>query len=116
MPTVVCRELRLYSSPSGGWDVHLDHAEDGGFELPPAYLHTNTRSCVGQYFAAFDPMFLGVPKTHVSWIPKFPTHESAHGPLRRALPLRITRTGIDCVLADVDANLARDSVHYLGFS
>ena len=64
-------------------------AEDGEFELPPAYLHTNTRSCLGQYFAAFDPMFLGVHRTHVSWIPKFPTHESAHDPLRRALPLRI---------------------------
>ena len=34
-------------------------------------------------------MFLGVHKSHVSWIPKFPTHESAHGPRRRALPFRI---------------------------
>jgi predicted DNA-binding transcriptional regulator AlpA len=73
------------------WSRNTKLAENGGFELPPAYLHPNTRSCVGQYFAAIQPMFLGVHKSHVSWIPKFPTHESAHDPLRRALPLRITR-------------------------
>ena len=66
-------------------------AEDGGFELPPAYLRTNTRSCVGQYFAAFELLFVGVPKTHVSWIPKFPAHESAHGFSRGALPLQLDR-------------------------
>ena len=87
-------------------------AEDGGFELPPAYLHTNTRSCLGQHFAAFEPMVVGASKTHVSWILKFPAHESAHGPLRRALLTRINWAGIDCVLADVDANLARDSVRH----
>ena len=64
-------------------------AEDRGFELPPAYLHTNTCSCLGQCFAAFKPMFVGAYKTHVSWIPKFPAHESAHGPPRRAFPSRI---------------------------
>lgn len=58
--------------------------------ISPAYLHTNTPSCVGQLFSAFEPMFVWVPKTQVSWIPKFPTHGSAHGPRRRALPLRIT--------------------------
>jgi predicted DNA-binding transcriptional regulator AlpA len=65
-------------------------AEDGGFELLPAYLHTNTLSYLGQLFAAFKPMFVGASKTHVSWIPKFPAHESAHGLSRGALTLWIT--------------------------
>lgn len=62
-----------------------------GLLISPAYLHTNTCSCLGQCFAAVTPMFVGASKTHVSWIPKFPAHESAHGRLRRALPLRRTR-------------------------
>jgi len=64
---------------------------DLGLLIPPAYLVTNTGSCLDQYFAAIQPMFVGASKTHVSWISKFPTHESAHGPLRRGFPLPITR-------------------------
>jgi hypothetical protein len=29
-------------------------------------------------------MSVGVTKTHVSWVPKFPAHESAHGFVPRA--------------------------------
>ena len=35
-------------------------------------------------------MFVGASRTHVSWIPKFPAHESAHGLSRGALTLWIT--------------------------
>lgn len=36
-------------------------------------------------------MFLGVPETHGSWMPKFPTHESAHGLSRGTLRLRLNQ-------------------------
>ena len=53
--------------------------EDGRFKLPPAGVHSNTRSSLGQYFAAIQPIFVGAHKTHVSCNPKFPTHGRAPG-------------------------------------